>query len=186
MKIILKPFDPFPEVTASVDVSKECDKLSIQFLVEGFSGNFDTKKTAGLDVFQDNLWKDTCFELFISSTETSNYLEWNLASNGTYAVYAFRKPRELCDENTQRTIRSELAPEKFQWEYINDKILCCISLNITKICAFIGEPGWKVQPTLILKKYSGSLSYWAEEHTKNKPDFHQFSHLPEYAFSDFE
>jgi hypothetical protein len=57
----------------------------------------------------DDLWRTTCFELFIQAEGESGYREWNFAPNGSWAAYDFSGYRELaCDpEVAEPYIRME-------------------------------------------------------------------------------
>ncbi|MEL6862619.1 MAG: hypothetical protein AAGL11_12340, partial [Pseudomonadota bacterium] len=43
---------------------------------------------------RDELWKQTCFELFVRAPNSEGYLEYNFSPGGDWAAYSFQTYRE--------------------------------------------------------------------------------------------
>lgn len=112
----------------------------------------------------DNLWKHSCFELFIRNAGSPRYLEFNLSPSLQWSVYEFvsyrkAKPLEPC-----------LIAPMVQVE-CSDKTL--------ELKAIIELPRWldegnaiELGLSAVVEASDDSLSYWALRHPASRPDFH--------------
>jgi hypothetical protein len=114
----------------------------------------------------DGLWKTTCFEAFLSTGDDTKYVELNFAPSSQWAAYQFDDIREgmkplllaadpqihLDMSRGHVALEAELQlPADWQLAHL------CIGL-----AAVMEEP-------------SGKKSYWALDHRKEEPDFHDRS-----------
>ena len=110
----------------------------------------------------DELWKTTCFELFLRSDGQDGYVELNLSPSERWAAYDFSAYRAGM---TQRPASRE--PD------------CTMRLG-SNFAIFDAAIPRDVLPALpaaanfacVLEEAGGALSYWALEHPETKPDFH--------------
>ena len=114
---------------------------------------------------QDELWKTTCFELFLKPQGGSSYCEFNLSPSERWAAYDFTGYREGMSERPfsrepDCTMRVGQAMAIFDAALPRAQIpggKCAVGLS-----AVIEEDG-------------GHKSYWALTHSDEKPDFHDAS-----------
>lgn len=111
---------------------------------------------------KDNLWQNTCFEVFFSQPKDHKYWELNLSAHGQWQLYVFqdyRKPQPpmpspdfelLSMTTTALSLEVELAPTRDASE------LKMLEVNF---CA-------------ILKTKYGETGYYAAKHAGDRPDFH--------------
>jgi hypothetical protein len=112
-------------------------------------------------VHTDELWRTTCFELFIARPGDA-YVEINLSPSGAFAVYRFDHyrtgmtaldvpaPAITVDLGHERlTMIARLAEDALPWD----------RTGVMGISAVIADR-------------SGCTSYWALAHPPAKPDFH--------------
>lgn len=151
-------------------------ELGLLDLVYQISGNIENIELENMDhsySFADELWKKTCFELFLSAGE--NYFEFNFSSSTRYALYEFSSYRVLkakhenlnfnLNINRASTNKLELLLQ-IRLDSLPQDLLGLIEEN--KIKSFL--------PSLILKKNDLLVpEYWAAKHSKQKPDFHDAS-----------
>ncbi|WP_417317945.1 DOMON-like domain-containing protein [Erythrobacter aureus] len=138
------------------------DVLKCEFIL---LGPLDQLVLPDIDLPQreDELWKTTCFELFLKYPESTAYREWNFAPTGKYASYWFEDYRSgmmpmLYD-------RMDIWPERTgNVRYrLNAYIQCSDIPTLLE-----GQVGLST----ILEHRDGSMSYWAVSHPEGKPDFH--------------
>jgi hypothetical protein len=105
----------------------------------------------------DNLWRTTCFELFVTG-EGDGYREYNFSPSGQWAAYAFDGYR-LGMTNSDASIETEL--------YQEDNILQFSAEIRTEFPnpAFVGL-------TAVIEEVGGTISYWSTSFAPGKPDFH--------------
>ncbi len=116
--------------------------------------------------FTDELWRHTCFELFVGRQGEMPYLEFNFSPSGQWAVYAFTRYRERMPLET--LVGEAGAPE----------VTVKQSAHALQLSAVARLGGWspagqfRVGISAVLENIEGALSYWALEHPGPQPDFH--------------
>jgi hypothetical protein len=113
---------------------------------------------------KNELWKSTCFELFLKPRQSPNYWEINFCPTGDWNVYFFESYRSgMRDELKIKEVKLE------QLEYSEKKCVCEFSFDLAPI-----ELSGHVQVgvTAVIEMKSGSKSYWALEHSADQPNFH--------------
>lgn len=110
----------------------------------------------------DELWKHTCFELFIADTRERGYTELNFSPDGGWNCYAFDDYRQgmRASQQFEVTHLARTDPDRFTVEV---SIHQPLALSLT------------MSPCAVLASESGELRYFASEHA-DKPDFHLRSH----------
>lgn len=108
----------------------------------------------------DELWKTTCFELFLYDGE-GRYRELNFSPSGQWAIYGFAGYRHRDGDAMLRDypeITHEMGQSVFvQTVFLDGAIL--LGAERAALAAVIEEKG-------------GRPSYWALAHNGLKPDFH--------------
>lgn len=108
----------------------------------------------------DDLWKTTCFELFLYDGE-GRYRELNFSPSGQWALYAFEGYRNRAGQAVLRDypeIRHDRGTSVFvQTVFVDSAIL--LGAERAALAAVIEEEG-------------GRPSYWALAHNGLQPDFH--------------
>jgi hypothetical protein len=108
----------------------------------------------------DNLWQETCFELFLRRHDGPEYYEFNFSPSRRWAAYGFSGYREDMSEYPIK-----VAPQ-IEGKLHGDHYTLRVELSglpqgmtVAGISAVLGEEG---QVT----------SYWALNHPGPRPDFH--------------
>ena len=105
--------------------------------------------------FADNLWKDTCFELFLQKGK--RYLECNFSPSSDYAFYFF--------DSYRKRSKGEPAIGKPVISAKRDERQ--LKLESSFAVPFIPE---KTGISVVLN--TGKLEYFALSHNHSEPDFH--------------
>jgi hypothetical protein len=114
----------------------------------------------------DELWRHTCFELFLMAADGPGYREYNFSPSGEWAAYAFRDYRQA---NYQQTgvATDEFAP------------LIRVHRNAQHLKLEAEVPlerplhrSIRLGLCAVVEAVDGGLSYWALRHPPGKPDFH--------------
>ena len=140
----------------AVDWIARGDRLELAYRVEG-AGRLVLPVSAAPER-KDDLWKTTCFELFLGQAGTT-YQEFNFSPSSRWASYAFSDYRAGGHDAAM-----PVAPV-----IIMDGAVCRVRLPLTAlagaVCAGL---------TAVLEEEGGHLSYWALAHG-DRPDFHRRS-----------
>ena len=105
----------------------------------------------------DDLWRTTCFELFVGD-EGESYREFNFSPSRAWAAYAFESHR-----SGRRDIDARIEIETT----LNNKSL----LVTAKIESEFSDPA-PVGLTAVIEERDGLLRYWATTFAPGEPDFH--------------
>lgn len=113
-----------------------------------------------LRVRRDELWKSTCFELFLAGPD-GTYREFNFSPSGEWAAYSFAG------------YRSGMAPFD---PVALPEIAADSGLSVLTTTVFLSAAEFRdvthASICAVIEETGGHLSYWAEWHGGEKPDFH--------------
>lgn len=113
---------------------------------------------------RDELWKHTCFELFVRDGTSDGYLEFNLSPGGDWAAYAFMGYREAMQD---------FACDPPQIECVVSDAALTVSVFLPSLPQAIASEPLQLGVTAVLEAKSGGRSFWALDHLGEAPDFHR-------------
>lgn len=109
----------------------------------------------------DELWRHTCFELFLRIPGAAPYYEFNFSPSTLWAAYRFEGYRggmAVAEAAPQIAVRS--TPERFE-------------MDVTLELAWLTDAGLlRLGLAAVIEETDGRMSYWALNHPSGKPDFH--------------
>ncbi|KPH61439.1 DOMON-like domain-containing protein [Novosphingobium sp. ST904] len=110
----------------------------------------------------DELWRTTCFELFLQPVQAAGYTEFNLSPSERWNVYDFSGRREGMAERPMPR-EPECAMRKGSDIAVFDAAIPAGGLPEGPLrCGF----------TAVIEEEGGVKSYWALAHKADAPDFH--------------
>jgi len=145
--------------------AEESDILAFHYSLEANMSRLRVP-SSGVGGRVDGLWKHTCFEAFVASTDVPCYYEFNFSPSLDWAVYRFSAYREgmsLAEIGQAPTIsvtRSESG------------------LELKSAVSFAHLPELRDAHRLrlglaaVIEDDKGALSYWGLRHAPARPDFH--------------
>lgn len=113
----------------------------------------------------DELWRHTCFEVFIGYGANGEYLEYNFSPSGEWAAYRFSgyragmQPYALA---AAPSLRTRIAADTFELDS---------RVDLSGLGSSLGAR-LRLGVTAVIEDRAGVLSYWALRHPAEKPDFH--------------
>jgi hypothetical protein len=114
----------------------------------------------------DELWKHTCFEVFVQAPPQTPYYEFNLSPSTQWAAYGFTSYRSGMSNATLIDVPKidlQSSPTRFE-------LRAALNLN-----GLVGSPTdaiWRLAVSAVIEETSGDKSYWALAHPKGQADFH--------------
>lgn len=111
----------------------------------------------------DELWRTTCFELFVQPEHGSSYQEWNFSPSQAWASYDFAGYR------AGMTARAVLRPPVIAWRG-GASGLRLVDVAVAR--ASLPPLPWRYGLTAVLEEEGAQRSFWAAAHPAEKPDFH--------------
>lgn len=110
------------------------------------------------------LWRQTCFEFFFGIPDESAYWEGNLSPCGDWNVYRFADYRQGMREE------SGVGRPVCNIVTCRDHMMFSCSLDIHGICR--DSAGLEVGIACVVADVDGPVGYWALDHCRSGPDFH--------------
>jgi hypothetical protein len=110
----------------------------------------------------DDLWRTTCFELFLTPEGGEGYCEFNLSPSERWAAYDFSG------------YRARMAERPVEREPQGAMRLGSSFAIFDAAIPLTALPGRECRMNLaaVIEERSGAKSYWALAHPAEKPDFH--------------
>ena len=112
----------------------------------------------------DELWRGTCFELFLQAAGEMDYREFNFAPSRQWAAYRF-------DDYRRGMHPLELAePPRIEIEVTPQTLTQTVALSLAG--TFLDTSSLLAGLSAVVRKKDGSVSFWALAHPAAQPDFH--------------
>ena len=170
----LQPFPStksLPNLKIVGNIARNSNQLTICYMLEGdFKEIALAKPTGGIAPPSNTrsrkheLWKDTCFEFFLSIKDSARYWEFNLSPAGHWNVYRFDAYRQGMQEETAFTILP------FNVQNQAEGLALVLDVDLDKIVS--AKQAIEVGITTVIKHRDGEVTYWALTHRGAEADFH--------------
>jgi hypothetical protein len=137
-------------------------RLALQYVLTGRTGELVLPPPAA-PVRADELWRHTCFELFLLSPRGAGYSEFNFAPSRQWAAYRFdsyRAGMRPAEEIAAPDIAVATGPDRFE---------LTVEVGMPQGA---GEAPLRLGLSAVVEETGGGISYWALAHPPGKPDFH--------------
>ena len=109
----------------------------------------------------DELWRHTCFEVFVRPAGCEAYVEFNFSPALQWAAYAL-------DGYRHNRCNLDTAPPAIRTLTGDGDLMLDAELQLE----FCAESDWLVGLSAVIEEEDGTISYWALAHAPGKPDFH--------------
>lgn len=133
-------------------------RLMLRYKVEGCA-SLVLPRPASMER-ADELWRHTCFELFLYDGQGC-YREFNFSPSGQWAAYGFTGYRSEMHP-IDPVCPPEILPERGQ-----DLFMLTVFLDPADLAG-----AKRASLTAVLEEPAKRLSYWALRHNGERPDFH--------------
>jgi len=154
-----------PARALNVHVGRSADELLMTFRLDGDLGRIRVPAAHQPRIASD-LWRHTCFEVFIAFERQPAYHEFNFSPSGEWTVYAFsgyRAGGPLADETLRPRIDVRFDGGRLELE---------ARVRLSTLSVIHPSSPLRIGLAAIIEADDGTLSYWALRHQGDKPDFH--------------
>ncbi len=114
----------------------------------------------------EELWRTTCFEVFLRPRGSEFYFELNLSPSGDWAAYRFDSYRSGMSD-----ARISCQPDPDVW-FQDGVRMQEARFDISQEPALDITIPWDVGLSAVIEEVDGGKSYWALAHGNGPPDFH--------------
>jgi hypothetical protein len=158
-----------PPVRVEVVLRRQQGMLLLCYLLRGPIAELAIPDRAEQPERLDELWRQTCFELFLAPAEDQNYWEVNLSPAGHWNIYAF--------DDYRTGMRPEAAIRSLSFNVVREETSLAVVLELPVRSLVRNGGSLAVGPAVVLAARNGELSYWALHHHGSHVDFHQRNSL---------
>ena len=148
-------------VTAiEADLERGRDSITLSYVARGNTAGLLLPRPAA-PARADNLWRHTCFELFVRGANTPAYWEFNFSPSSEWAAYRFTNYRADMENApiASPVIAAHSGAASFE-------------LRVSLESLSLPHGAWRVGLTAVIEETNARKSYWALAHAGAKPDFH--------------
>lgn len=117
----------------------------------------------GPHVRADDLWRHTCFEVFIRTDNAVGYHEFNISPSGAWAAYVF--------DGYRSGIRNEDVAAPTTARGVEAGVFR-LDVEIELPATLSRQQPWNLALTAVIEETAGAMSYWALAHPPGRADFH--------------
>jgi hypothetical protein len=157
---------PRTPVRLAAAVSAAHGELTCTFILQAQLAQLVLPAAAG-GGRRDELWRHTCFELFVSTPGATPYYEFNFAPSLEWAAYRFHDYRRGMEP-------AALAPpQQLRRGEQPGELTLAASVATGALAGLAGAARLEVGLAAVLEELDGTLSYWALRHPPGRPDFHR-------------
>jgi hypothetical protein len=140
------------------------DNLTFAYVVTGTIRDLAVPSMAA-STRTDELWRHTCFEAFVGSSQSAAYYELNFAPSTQWAAYRFS------DYRTDMHVATEINAPQITVRSNPERYILRASLQLGHLLRSRGST-LRVGLSAVIEEVSGHRSYWALVHPPGKADFH--------------
>jgi len=159
-QLLPHPAAPAPHVRdINLALSQESGQLQVVYRLEAELASLRIP-APGPGERLDDLWKHTCFELFIMVGDGPSYEEYNFSPSGDWAHYHFVGYRDGMASN--HGLSAPLINVYRNADYL--ELRTTVQIPDTRPL--------RLGLSAVIEDISGHISYWALRHPSDKPDFH--------------
>lgn len=163
------PATPMPEVRSIAAYAERTGvgQVNVRYVVHGDIGGIVVPMVMPPER-ADDLWRTTCFEMFLGVPDRAEYLELNLSPSSRWAAYDFDDYRQRGPGVTL------LAVPRVDLRAGTDTLECSVRMDIKELVPAGGDRrDWIVNIAAVIEAKDGRMSYWALAHGDGAPDFHR-------------
>ena len=134
--------------------------LRVLFWVKGEIGAIVVPGEVGPERTNE-LWRHTCFELFVKG-EGASYAEYNFSTSGQWAAYGF-------DDYRAGMRKLEVAAPAISVKLDHGRLAPMATVGLPK---WLRGSALQCNLTAVIEGVDGQRYYWALTHPDGSPDFH--------------
>lgn len=151
-------------VCVTVLLARESNLLSVRYSLKNSASLVAIPPRVDPPQRKNNLWEETCFEIFLSPKNMASYWEFNFSPSRHWNVYHFDSYRQGMKEE------SAISRLSIDVNRAGDSLWLQARIPLRKIG--LGNSQIQVGITTVVKTKNDEVSYWALAHCGKQPDFH--------------
>lgn len=160
------PAPKLPAITLTGAVARQSNVLALHYFLTGDIENIFLPQTSACPSRKDELWKTTCFELFLAIKDQSRYWEFNLSPSGDWNVYCM-------DAYYRIGFHEETAIQQLSFKAEKETGAFALDMIVDLKPILLENAPLEIGVTAVIQTRDGDKTYWALAHPGAQPDFHR-------------
>lgn len=160
----LTSFHQQPQIDISGSITLAHDRLLVRYTVSDPDGQVKFTPATAQPKRRDELWRTTCFEVFVKRRDFPEYWEFNLAPGGDWNLYRFTSYRSALQREAHV---ADIAIETM----LNGSLLNGLESHLPLPPSLVGQQ-LEIGASSVIEDRAGNIHYYALRHLGAKPDFH--------------
>ena len=164
MKKLLPYSQSSTNITAEASFTLTSQRLELSFVLQGVDNHYLFERESQVKR-ADELWKATCFEMFIKNSNAKEYWELNIAPNGSWNFYRFSDYKKDMQEE------SRVLTPKVLFKQERDEVSVSIKVDFMEK---LFDERVDFNLALILLDMEGKRHFFTLNPKDGVADFHDF------------
>jgi hypothetical protein len=160
------PAPNIPDVTITGNISYQNNLLVLHYTLAGDIEAVFLPTSSTHPHRKDELWKSTCFELFLAIKSQPPYWEFNLSPSGDWNVYRMDAYRRV-------GFREEASMQWLPFEVRREEGVLTLRTIVDLKPILLESRPLEVGVAAVIQTKDGKETYWALAHPAPNPDFHR-------------
>ncbi len=160
------PSSNIPEISITGTIARRSGLLTLRYSLTGDIEKIFLPLPSMTPCRKDELWKTTCFELFLAIKDQPQYWEFNLSPSGDWNAYHIDAYRRV-------GFREETSIQRLQFDVGKEADLFALDAAIDLTPVFQSDRRLEVGVTAVIRTRDGNETYWALAHPAPQADFHR-------------
>ncbi len=154
---------PSFDLTINGQIKRSKYTIDIFYVVRGDVSQIIWPEISAKTQRMDELWKHTCFELFVQPVDGIKYYEYNLSPSGNWNAYGFNDYRQGQQNLSINTIDINMDTNN------KGEIILCGSIPLTQT---VQARTARIGISAVVEDIRHQRYYYALSHQGETPDFH--------------
>jgi len=159
------PAKDLPNLGIACKVERIDNQLSLRYEIKGDIEEVILPEPSNPPARKDDLWRATCFEIFLALQDKPHYWEFNMSPSGDWNAYRMDAYRRVGFQEERLIRKAEVKIRKQSGKFV-------LNTNIDLMLLFQKEQVLEAGITAVIQTTQGTESYWALVHTGQQADFH--------------
>lgn len=159
------PAPYIPEISITGQITRRDGMLHLRYSLNGEIGNIFLPFSSAQPERKGELWKNTCFECFLSRRDQPEYWEINISPSGDWNVFHMDAYRRV-------GFREEMSVQMLKFEAREEREAFILDASFALHAIISEHETLDIGVTAIIQAKGGKETYWALTHLASQADFH--------------
>jgi len=159
------PASHLPDITLTGTISRMENRIAVSYSLAGTIEDLLLPPLSHQPRRKNELWKTTCFEMFLASKDQTHYWEFNFSPSGDWNIYRM-------DAYRRRGFREETSIPGLTIRTNREGGVLGLATDLDLGPIASNDDILQLGLSAVIQTREGNETYWALTHPGPQPDFH--------------